>query len=177
MNRRTRVFSIVAGVLAATLIAACSDEATAPSAPALAVAGTTRPPTITPCTQPYGAASVWIGPNGGRVKAGGHILNVPAGALKAATLITMETPSGNIGHVVFGPEGLTFNSDYPAHLVMGYQNCVVAPNAIQQVAYTSATLNILETQPSVSDPATLTVDAKLTHFSDYVIVSTYAVAY
>jgi hypothetical protein len=176
VNRRTRVFSIVAGVLAATLIAACSDEATAPSAPALAMAGT-WPATITPCTQPYGASSVWIGPKGGRVKAGGHILNIPAGALNAPTLITMETPSGNVGHVVFGPEGLTFNNDYPAHLVMSYQNCVVTPNAIQQVAYTSATLKILETQPSVSDPATLTVDAKLTHFSDYVIVSTYAVAY
>jgi hypothetical protein len=176
VNRRTRVFSIVAGVLAATLIAACSDEATAPSAPALAVAGT-RPPTITRCIQPYGLTAAWIGPQGGRLKAGGHTLFVPVGALSVPTFITMETPSGNIGHVVFGPEGLTFNSDYPAHLVMGYQNCVVAPNAIQQVAYTSTTLNILETQPSVSDPATLTVDAKLTHFSDYVIVSTYAVAY
>jgi hypothetical protein len=176
VNRRTRVFSIVAGVLAATLIAACSDEATAPSRPALAVAGT-RPPTITRCTQPYAATSGWIGPQGGRLKAGGHTLYVPVGALSAPTFITMETPSGNISHVVFGPEGLTFNSNYPAHLVMSYQNCLVAPDATQQVAYTSASLSILETQPSVSDPATLTVDAKLTHFSDYVILSTYAVAY
>src|SRR5580765_8419862 len=52
VNRRTRIFSIVAGVLAGTLIVACFDEATAPSTPALAVAGT-RPPTITRCTQPY----------------------------------------------------------------------------------------------------------------------------
>lgn len=176
MNRLTRVFSIVAGLLAATFIAACSDEATAPSTPAFAVAGT-RPPTITRCDQPYGAASGWIGPNGGRLKAGGHVLNVPVGALKASTFITMETPSGNIGHVVFRPEGLTFNKNYPAHLVMSYQYCLVPPDATQQVAYTSETLKILETQPSVSDPATLTVDAKLTHFSDYVILSTYAVAY
>jgi hypothetical protein len=176
VNRRTRVFSFVAGLLAATLIAACSDEATAPTTPALAVAGT-RTATITRCDQPYGATSGWIGPKGGRLKAGGHTLYVPQGALSAPTFITMETPSGNIGHVVFGPDGLTFNKDYPAHLVMSYQNCLVAPDATQQVAYTSETLKILETQPSVSDPITLTVDAKLTHFSDYVILSTYAVAY
>ena len=176
MNRRTRVFSIVVGVLAATLVAACADEATAPSTPALAVAGT-RPSSITRCNQPYGATSGWIGPQGGRLKAGGHTLYVPAGSLSASTFITMETPAGNINHVIFGPEGLRFNSNYPAHLVMGYQNCLVAPDATQQVAYTSASLKILETQPSVSDPATLTVDAKLFHFSDYVILSTYAVAY
>jgi hypothetical protein len=176
VNRRTRVFSFVAGLLAATVIAACADEATAPSTPALAVAGT-RPPTITRCTQPYGAASGWIGPQGGRLKAGGHTLYVPMGALNAPTFITMETPSGNVSHVVFGPEGLKFNGNHPAHLVMSYQNCLVASDATQQVAYTSASLSILETQPSVSDPATLTVDAKLVHFSDYVILSTYAVAY
>jgi hypothetical protein len=177
VNRRTRVFSIVAGVLAATLIAACSDEATAPSTPALAVAGTTRPPTITRCSQPYGATSGWIGPLGGRLKAGGHTLYVPMGALIVPTFITMETPSGNIGHVIFGPEGLTFNKSYPAHLVMSYQNCLVPPDATQQVAYTTESLKILETQPSVSDPVSMTVDAKLFHFSDYVILSTYAVAY
>ena len=176
MNRRTRVISIVACLLAATLIASCSDEATAPSTPAFALAGT-RSPTITRCDQPYGATSGWIGPKGGRLKAGGHVLNVPMGALSAPTFITMETPSGNIGHVVFGPEGLTFDKRYPAHLVMSYQNCLVAPDATQLVAYTSQSLKILETQPSVSDPATQTVDAKLIHFSDYVILSTYAVAY
>ena len=176
MNRRTRVFSIVVGVLTATLIAACSDEATAPSTPALAVAGT-RPPTITRCAQTYGATSGWIGPQGGRLKAGGHTLYVPVGALSATTFITMQAPSGNIGHVVFGPEGLKFNQNYPAHLVMSYQNCLVASEATQQVAYTSATLNILETQPSVSDTVGLTVDGSLNHFSEYVLLSTYAVAY
>ena len=176
MKRRTRIFSIVAGVLAAGVMAACADEATAPSKPALAVAGT-RPPTVTRCSQPYGLTSGWIGPQGGRLKAGGHMLIVPVGSLSAPTFITMEAPSGSVGHVVFGPEGLTFNTTAPAHLVMSYQNCLVTPDAIQKVAYTSASLQILETQPSVSDPVTMTVDAKLTHFSDYVILSTYAVAY
>jgi hypothetical protein len=176
VNRRTRFFAFVAGLLAATFIAACSDEATAPSTPALAVAGA-WPPTITICNQPYGATSGWIGPQGGRLKAGGNYLNVPAGALSASTFITMEAPSGNISHVVLGPEGLTFNKNYPAHLVMSYQDCSMTPEVVPQVAYVSGSLKILETQPSASDRSTLTVDAKLTHFSDYVIVSTYAVAY
>jgi hypothetical protein len=176
VKRRTRIFSIIAGVLTASVIAACSDEATAPSKPSLTVAGT-RPPTVTHCSQPYGLTSGWVGPQGGRLKAGWHTLLVPAGALSAPTFITMEAPSGTNSHVVFGPEGLKFNPLTPAHLVMSYQNCLVTPDAIQKVAYTSASLQILETQPSVSDPVTLTVDAKLTHFSDYVILSTYAVAY
>jgi hypothetical protein len=177
VTRRTRIFSLVVGLLAATFIAACSDEATAPSTPSLAVAGTRRPPTITRCSQSYAATSGWIGPAGGALKAGGHRLKVPAGALSGPTFITMETPSGSVAHVVFGPEGLTFNPNYPAHLVMSYQNCSVAPDATQRVAYTTETLNVLETQPSVSDPVTMTVDATLTHFSDYVMLSTYAVAY
>jgi hypothetical protein len=176
VNRPTRVLSIVAILLAAAFVGACSDEATAPSTPALAVAST-RPTTITRCSQPYGATSGWIGPKGGRLKAGGHFLNVPAGALSAPTFITMETPSGDIGHVVFGPEGLTFNRNYPAHLVMSYQDCSLTPGTVLEVGYVSQSLILLEKQPTASDPSTLTVDAKLTHFSDYVILSTYAVAY
>jgi hypothetical protein len=176
VKRPTRLLSIVAGLLAAAFVAGCSDEATGPSTPALAVAGA-LPVTITRCSQPYGATSGWIGPKGGRLKAGGHYLNVPAGALSAPTFITMETPAGDIGHVVFGPEGLTFNRNYPVHLVMSYQDCSLTPGTVLEVGYVSESLMLLEKQPSASDPTTLTVDARLTHFSDYVILSTYAVAY
>lgn len=175
MNRLTRLFPIAGVLFGAAFTFACSDQPTAPSTPAFAV---TRPRTLTRCQQqPYAATSAWIGPKGGWLKAGGHGLYVPPGALDQLRLLTMEVPSDNIGHVVFGPEGLIFNSASPAHLIMSYQNCWVTPDAVQQVAYASESLKILETQPSVNDPLTMTVDAKLTHFSDYVLLSTYAVAY
>jgi hypothetical protein len=144
VKRPTRLLSIVAGLLAAAFVAGCSDEATGPSTPALAVAGALPTTTITHCSQPDGATSGWIGSKGGRLKAGGHYLSVPAGALSAPTFITMETPSGDIGHVVFTPEGLTFNRNYPAHLVMSYQDCSLTPGTVLEVGYVSQSLMLLE---------------------------------
>jgi hypothetical protein len=175
--RLNRLFLIVAGSLVAGAIFACGDVATAPQGPEFARVPVTSP-TFTRCqSKPYEVTSGLIGPGGGRLKVGGHVLLVPTGALKATTLITMETPAGNMRRVVFGPEGLTFTSDKPAHLIMSYQGCTIAPGANQEVAYVNESLVILETTPSVSDPASFTVDSKLTHFSEYVLLSTYAVVY
>lgn len=177
MNRLVRILPIALGLFGAVLIFACSNDTTAPRAPELAVVGP-GPGEFTRCKpQPYASNAAWIGPKGGKLRTGNQVLYVPAGALSTPTWITMETPSGNINRVVFGPEGLTFNPSYPAHLVMSYQNCSFAPAAEQKVAYVSPSLRIIETTPSENDPITLTVDAKLTHFSDYVLLSTYAVAY
>jgi hypothetical protein len=111
------------------------------------------------------------------LKAGKHVLKVPVGALSRPTFITMEAPYSRTNRVVFGPEGLTFNKRYPAHLVMSYQNCNVSPEAEQQIAYVNESLGIVEITPSQTSPQTLTVEARLSHFSDYVLMSTYAVAY
>jgi hypothetical protein len=89
----------------------------------------------------------------------------------------MESPAGTMRRVAFGPEGLTFRADNPAHLIMSYRTCSVAPGSDQKVVYVNESLSILETTPSVSDPASLTVDSKLAHFSEYVLLSTYAVVY
>jgi hypothetical protein len=127
--------------------------------------------------QPYAVASAWIGPKGGILRAGKHYLKVPPGALNTSTRITMESPTGYLNRVVFQPEGLVFNRAASPHLVMSYTNCSVGPNAEQKVAYVNESLQILETPPSVSDPLSSTVDARLSHFSEYVLLSTYAVVY
>ncbi len=176
MIRLNRLFLIVAGSVVAGAIFACGDVATAPQAPEFARAPVTAA-TFTRClSRPYAATSGLIGARGGRLKVGGHVLIVPPGALAATTLITMETPAGNMRRAVFGPEGLTFTPDSPAHLIMSYQDCTIAPGTDQKVVYVIESLTILETTPSVSHPASLTVDSKLTHFSEYVL-STYAVVY
>jgi hypothetical protein len=122
-------------------------------------------------------ASAWIGPKGGILRAGRHYLKVPPNALNARTHITMEVPSGSLNRVVFQPEGLVFNRAALPHLVMSYSNCSVVPGFEQKVAYVNESLRILETPPSVSDPQSSTVDARLSHFSEYVLLSTYAVVY
>lgn len=175
MIRPNRLFLIVAGSLVAGAIFACGDVATAPQGPEFAIA-TVKPDAFTRCQfQPYAATSGLIGVQGGSLEAGGQVLIVPPGALKATTLITMETPAGTMRRVEFGPEGLTFLR--PAGLIMSYRGCTLAPGAHQEVVYVNASLAVIETTPSESDPASSTVKSKLTHFSGYVLVSTYAVVY
>ena len=176
MIRLNRLFLMVAGSVAASAIFACGDVATAPQDPEFAFSSPIA--AFTSCRfQPYEARSRIIGRSGGKLSVGGHVLIVPPGALDANTLITMESPAGTMRRVTFGPEGLTFRAEYPAHLIMSYRTCSVPPGSDQKVVYVNESLSILETTPSVSDPATLTVDSKLAHFSDYVLLSTYAVVY
>jgi hypothetical protein len=177
VNRLTRLLSIAAGLVAAALISGCSNDLTAPSAPAFAEARTEPLNTLTLCRPlPYAEAAAWIGPKGGILRAGKHVLKVPAGALNVPVYITMEVPSTSINRVALGPSGLTFNKKYPAHLVMSYANCSVEADAQQQIVQVNQQLNILETAPSGTDPWTETVDGRLSHFSDYAL-STYAVVY
>jgi len=176
VNRLTRLLSIAVGLLGGSLIFGCTDELTAPTGPAFTVAPSEPVIVFTPCKpQPYTVASAWIGPKGGILRAGKNYLKVPPGALNTSTRITMESPSSSLNRVVFQPEGLVFNSGASAHLVMSYSNCSVRGE--QKVAYVNEALTILETPPSVSDPLSSTVDARLSHFSEYVLLSTYAVVY
>lgn len=176
MNRLTRILPFTAGVLC-TLLLGCAQDVTAPGNLEFAVSRT-KPVAFTQCRPtPYAGSSAWIGPKGGRIRAGGHTLFVPAGALKTNTLITMESPAGSINRVSLGPEGLVFDPRYPAHLVMSYDNCAVTQtDPRQQIVHVDEYLTILEMTPSVTDPVALTVDGLLFHFSDYAL-STYAVVY
>jgi hypothetical protein len=176
VNRLTRILPFAAVLIGATLSFGCTNDLTAPSDPSFAEIRLEEP-VFTFCRpQPAATAAAWIGPKGGFLKAGKHTLKVPAGALSTTVWIKMEAPSSSINRVVFSPSGLTFNSGYPAHLVMSYANCVVPPGAEQQIVHINDRLQVIETAPSETDPATLTVDGKLLHFSDYAL-STYAVVY
>jgi hypothetical protein len=179
VNRLIRLVPVAAGLLGATLIFACTDGVTAPASPEFARARPEWPGEFTYCRpQPYASGSAWIGPKGGTVKAGRHELKVPAGALSAATRITMESPSDTLSYVVFGPEGLTFNAGHSPQLVMSYRDCSLRQGAKPQIVYVNDLLSaILETPPSAADTLSQAVHAELSHFSKYVLRSTYAVAY
>ena len=177
MNRLTRLSPLAAGLLGAAFIFACSDPLTAPDQPEFGMAAGVRAAFTTCRPQPSAVSSAWIGRQGGTLKTGGHVFTVPAGALSTRTLITMEAPSDTINRVVFSPEGLTFAAGHSPHLAMSFRNCSMRARAKQQIAYVDNALQVVEVTASVSDTVGLTVDGSLNHFSEYVLLSTYAVAY
>jgi hypothetical protein len=185
--RLSRSLVIGACMVGTTLAGACSDETTAPGADLVEIShdAPAKPLAVdlTRCTpQPAAAASARIGPNGGTVRAGKHMLRVPAGALKRSVLITMEAPSDSLDYVVFGPEGLTFDPDYQPTLVLSYRHCAVKDRTelSLDIIYTDdAMTTVLDTTESVpADTLNHTVSARLKHFSRYVLrASRYAVAF
>jgi hypothetical protein len=178
VNRLIRILPIAASLIGAILIVGCTDDLTAPSDPSFAQI---RPEPITAVftlcrPQPDAMAAGWIGPQGGVLKAGKHTLKVPRGALSSTVWIRIEAPSSSMNRVVISPSDLALNQAYPAHLVMSYDNCAVAPGSEQQIVHINGNLQVIQTAPSETDPATMTVDGKLLRFSDYAL-STYAVVY
>jgi hypothetical protein len=187
VNRLSRLISIGVFVLGALLASACADEATGPDA---SFGQVSHEPLVKPvalddftrCTpQPTATASARVGPSGGTLRVGRHMLKIPAGALKRSVVITMDAPSDSLNYVVFGPEGLTFDPASLPTLTMSYHNCAVNNRKGEslEIIYTDDLLTtVLDTTVTVSsDTLNRTVGARLRHFSKYVLHSRYAVAY
>lgn len=187
MKRFSRILVVGACVIGAILAGACTEETTAPEVSLLELSDDLpiKPVPIqglARCTpQQAASGSARIGPNGGTVRAGKHMLKIPAGALKRSVVITMEAPSDDVNYVVFGPEGLTFDPAHLPTLVMSYRNCAVKdrPDLSLEIVYTNDAMTaVLDTTVSVSaDTLNATFGAQLRHFSKYVLKSRYAVAY
>jgi hypothetical protein len=180
VNRLTRLLTIAGGVLGTALAIACANDTTAPSTPEFGKVTSVTTTSFTRCTpQPYASGSAKIGPGGGSIKAGKHVLKIPAGALTKNILITMTSPSDTLNYVVLSPEGLTFNPEHLPTLAMAYKNCPGATKEALAIVYadTSLTTVLETTEPVATDPLDNTVGAKLKHFSNYVLRSRYAVAY
>jgi hypothetical protein len=187
VNRFSRILVVGTFVLGAILASACADETTAPD---VALTEISRDAPLKPvpalgftrCNpQPSVAGSARIGPKGGTVRAGRHMLKVPAGALDRTLTITMSAPSDDLNYVVFGPEGLTFDPAHLPTLEMSYRNCSVKdhPELSLEIVYTDDAMTaVLDTTVAVSaDTVNATFGAQLRHFSRYVLRSRYAVAY
>jgi hypothetical protein len=119
--------------------------------------------------RPMAAASATesIGPAGGEIRIGRHVLSIPGGALRQRTTITAVAPSDTVNRVQFEPDGLTFQK--PVMLVMSYANCAVDRPAPREVVYVDDALKVLGHQPSRDDPAGKRVAGLLTHFSQYAV--------
>jgi hypothetical protein len=118
--------------------------------------------------QPYAIAQRLIGPAGGTLTIGKHVLVIPAGALSSPTLITGEAPADFVSSVRFQPEGLHFLR--PATLTLDYSTCPAARlQLLKRVAYTTDRLDILSFLLSRDNLLTMRVSADLQHFSRYAV--------
>lgn len=113
------------------------------------------------------SATATIGPSGGDIKVGRHVLSIPGGALKGRTTITAVAPSDTVNRIQFQPEGLTFQK--PVLLVMSYANCAVDRPSPREIVYVDDDLRIVGHQPSRDDPAGKRVGGLLSHFSQYAV--------
>jgi len=115
----------------------------------------------------YDSVTMVIGPAGGDIKVGRHVLSISGGTLKQRTTITAVAPSDTLNRIRFQPEGLVFNK--PVVLVMSYANCTLDGSSPRDIVYTDDGLKVLEHEPSRDDPAGKRVGALLTHFSQYAV--------
>jgi len=167
--RRYWHFVLLAG--AALVAASCGDRAqpAGPGPDASLVGGLVQNTGLVSCTPlSYDSVTQTIGPAGGTIVVGPHVLSIPAGALTDTVTITAVAAADTVRRVQFRPEGLTFAT--AASLRMSYAGCnllgVLLP---KQIAYTDDALNILEYLLSLDSPLTQTVTGKLHHFSNYAV--------
>lgn len=116
--------------------------------------------------QSYAVARQTIGPWGGSIKVGNHVLVIPRGALSSYVTIKAEQMRGSTNSVRFSPEGLRFAK--PASLTLSYDNCrnVELPKAI---VYTTEGLEVLEVLWSLDLRRWMKVTAPIDHFSRYAV--------
>jgi hypothetical protein len=171
MSRIRRYWQFVLLAGAALVAASCGDGAqpTGPGPNGSLVGWLVQNTGLVSCTPlPYDSVTQVVGPAGGTIVVGPHVLSIPAGALSDAVTITAVAPSDSVRRLQFRPEGLTFAT--PASLQMSYASCNLLGTLLpKQIAYTDDALTILEYLLSVDNPPTQTVTGRLHHFSSYAV--------
>ena len=164
------LFATSCGEPPSSPVAPTAPPAALPAPQADLIGTLLRPTGLLKCSDlPYDAETRTIGPAGGSISAGPHVLVIPAGALDAPTAITMTTPTGRgVNQVHFEPEGLQF--DRSASLTMSYANCNLLGKILpKRIAYTDERLNIISYLLSLDNIFAKRVTGQLDHFSDYVV--------
>jgi hypothetical protein len=159
------------GVIVTLIVgAACTHDLGPSEGPAeLSITRTTdsRSLGLLACSpQRYQITTRMVGPRGGRIKVGSHILNIPAGALSQDVEIVVEQLSSSTNQVRLSPDGLAF--DVPAELTMSYSNCLAVPQQ-KKVVSTDEELRILELFQSDDQPQSKTVTSRIGDFSRYAV--------
>ena len=132
----------------------------------------------------YDSVTQVIGPAGGILVAGSHVLVVDSLALSSPVSITAVAPSQSVNLVRFRPEGLKFKPGVHgigALVATNLDYCNVHPNQVLQIVHVDDALSILGylQAPTSTDSAvvvkyktylgSLWVGGLLQHFSNYAV--------
>lgn len=118
--------------------------------------------------QEYTAAAELIGPSGGSIKIGPHVLRIPEGALDHEVVISAVAPVSNRVEVQLQPEGLHFAK--PVRLKLSYAKCVQPPEWLRLfIVYLGENDQVLEITPSRDKKGLKAVVGYLEHFSRYAV--------
>jgi hypothetical protein len=131
------------------------------------------------CPQSYDSVTQVIGPAGGSLMVGPHILSVNALALTTKVRITAVAPAGSVRWVRFQPDGLVFQTvagGWGAVLLTSYKGCAVPTGTTPRIAQVNDARSILQFLPSsvTLSPTLLSLTTQyavgvLQHFSNYAV--------
>lgn len=168
-------------LLVATVAVACDRSPTAAPAAFSLTSNATPPPLgLVACTQSYDSVTRVIGPRGGYLAVGAHVLYVDSLVLTGPVTITAVAPAGGVRWVRFQPDGLQFPASpvdgWGAVLYTSYKDCsvptIVGPR-IAQVDNALGILTYLQTYLKVKqnpwNQGNQYVAGLLPHFSNYAI--------
>jgi len=139
-------------------------------APPLPPGGSLVPSLLPWCAPlPYDSVTATIGPAGGVLAVGAHVLVFLPNSLDSAVTVTAVAPTDTVSRVRLEPQGLSFHQ--PVLLVMSYATCnLLGSTHPLSLAYTTPDLGaILDYLPSMDDADSKTVTGHLKHFSDYAV--------
>lgn len=188
MSVTRRFAPIFAVAFAAVMLASCADDHAIPTGPSAPVAVQPNPAllgdlvdgvtgTLGGVANGLGlvscnvrttySASADIGPAGGLLRVGPHLLSVPPRALKERVRISAVAPKGQYVQIQFEPEGLKF--DRPTLLTMSYRDCSLLSPLRLKIVYVDDNFRILEVLPTLTSLLTRTASAPVDHFSRYML--------
>jgi hypothetical protein len=145
---------------------AATDSTVAPNA---LLGGLLRPLGLLECSPlPPDSETRTIGPSGGWLQVGPHLLVIPSGALAEAVTITGTIVPGDHNAVRFSPAGLEFEES--AYLTMSYANCDLLGRLLpKRIAYVDGDWDILYYLLSFDLLRLKLVTGRVDHFSQYAV--------
>jgi hypothetical protein len=144
-------FTLLAGAIAALSCGDPSPVGVDLQAPAFQKGGRWDTPLPTgsglvPCSQGYDSVTRVIGPAGGLIAVGRHVLWVDSMALSDTVSITAVAPAGTARWVRFRPDGLRFRTNgagWSALLYTSFTDCGVPTADTLRIAQVTDSLNVI----------------------------------
>ena len=171
-NRFLKLF--VCSAMALTLAHCSADAPTSPAtlAPSFSRVGASHDLLACPGGDDDAVASKVIGPEGGKIKLGGFVMKVPAGAVPETTTFVMRVPQAKVLKVKIRARGLphyTFLA--PVTITLDYSRCRTLPSDPTAWYVDEDTDAELEQMPGVNNSAAETYTLQTGHLSGYALAN------